>query len=476
MKDRDALILRLGLLSVVPVAFLPLSNPDLFWHLSAARRMRETLSVPTTDWLSSTRAGAPWVDFEWACQLVFDALHRAGGMHALWLFKAAMIAASAWLLLKTLELYEADAPTSSAALALWGASSLTRSDIRPELFSLIGFGLVFLGMERRRLGRSVPGPAWWAALFCVWANLHPGFVYGLALIGLYGAWPYLGAAVLGSLLQVQGPAGLGVLWTHWRDSGNIGLRLSEWRPVRFDDPWHWPFWTALFSACGAALLCLRARRRPPLGPLAAVLFFGFAASRHSRMAAYAVACCVPLTVAFLKDSVRGRALLRPWGAGCVIAVFGAFSLHCSLGYGFGRTAFNDHFIARGAAEFLAAQTPELPRRNLYNPWGWGGYLGWRLHPGWLVFQDGRYVFHDLLKETGDALASPADWQAFLDRRAIDIALMEDLPLFEESTGLPYHVAFMPRERWALVYRDGRALVFARRASVPRPWLAARELR
>lgn len=476
MRGRDELVRRLGLLSLVPVAFLPLSNPDLFWHLSAARRMRETLSIPTADWLSSTRAGAPWADFEWACQLLFDALYRAGGMHALWLFKAAMIAASAWLLLKTLELYEADAPTSSAALALWGASSLTRSDIRPELFSLIGFGLVFLGMERRRLGRSVPGPAWWAALFCVWANLHPGFVYGLALIGLYGAWPYLGAAVLGSLLQVQGPAGLGVLWTHWRDSGNIGLRLSEWRPVRFDDPWHWPFWTALFSACGAALLCLRARRRPPLGPLAAVLFFGFAASRHSRMAAYAVACCVPLTVAFLKDSVRGRALLRPWGAGCVIAVFGAFSLHCSLGYGLGRTAFNDHFIARGAAEFLAAQSPELPRRNLYNPWGWGGYLGWRLHPDWLVFQDGRYLFHDLLKETGDALASPADWQAFLDRRAVDIALMEDLPLFEESTGLPYHVAFMPRERWALVYRDGQALVFARRESVPRPWLAARELR
>ncbi len=476
MRSRDAVIVRLGLLSLVPVAFLPLSNPDLFWHLSAARRMRETGAIPTTDWLSSTRAGAPWVDFEWACQLVFDALYRAGGVHGLWLFKAAMIGASAWLLLKTLELYEADAPTASAALALWGAASLTRSDIRPELFSLIGFGLVFLALERRRLGLAVPGPAWCAALFCVWANLHPGFVYGLVLLGLYGAWRHLGAALIGCLLQVQGPANLSVIWRHWRDSGNIGLRLSEWRAIRFDDPWHWPFWVALFSACGAALLALRRGRRPPLGPLAAVLFFGFAASRHSRMAAYAVACCVPLSVAFLKDSVRGRALLRPWAAGAVIAVCGAFSLYCSLGYGFGRTAFNDHFLPRRAAEFLALQTAELPRRGLYNPWGWGGYLGWRLHPDWLVFQDGRYLFHDLLKETGDALASPADWQAFLDRRAIDLALMENLPLFEESTGLPYHVAFMPRARWALVYQDERALVFARRDGVPRPWLAARELR
>jgi hypothetical protein len=486
MSLSDRLLRRLGLLSLVPVAFLPLSNPDLFWHLSAARRMRETLAIPAADWLSSTRAGAPWTDFEWAVQLIFDALHRAGGLHALWLFKAAMIAASAWILLKTLELYEADEPARAAALAAWGAASLTRSDIRPELFSLLGFGLVFLALERRRLGRSVPGPFWCAALFALWGNLHPGFVYGLALIGLYAAaeaaqrgrapWRHLAAAAAGALLQVQGLSGLGVIWRHWRDAGNIGLRISEWRGIRLDDPWHLPFWLILLAVFGAALLLLRRRRRVPLGPLAAVMFLAFSASRHSRMSAYFVACAVPLTVAFLKDAgVAGSPVRRSLGA-ALLAAFGAFSLWCALGYGFGRTAFNGHFVPRRAAEFLASQAADLPRRALYNPWGWGGYLGWRLHPDYLVFQDGRYLFHDLLVETGDALASPADWQAFLDRRAVDLALMEDLPLIDAETGRPYHAAFMPRERWALVYRDGQALVFARRASVPRPWLAARELR
>ncbi|MBI2387558.1 MAG: hypothetical protein HYV14_16345 [Elusimicrobia bacterium] len=476
MSRSDRILRRLGPLSLVPVALLPLSNPDLFWHLSAARRMRETLSIPTADWLSSTRAGAPWADFEWAVQLIFDALYRAGGLHALWLFKAAMIAASAWLLLKTLELYDAEEPTRAAALALWGAASLTRSDIRPELFSLIGFGLVFLGLERRRLGLPAPGPAWCAALFCLWANLHPGFVYGLVLLGLYGAWRHLGAAALGCLLQVQGPAGLAVIWRHWQDAGNISVRLSEWRAIRLDDPWHWPFWLALLGACGAALLALRARRRPALGPLAAVLFFGFAASRHSRMAAYSVACSVPLIAAFLKDAGVAASPSRRRLAWALAAGLGAFSLYCALLYGFGRTPFNDHFVPRRAAEFLASQAGDLPRRALYNPWGWGGYLGWRLHPDYLVFQDGRYLFHDLLVETGDALASPADWQAFLDRRGIDLALMENLPLIDAATMLPYHAAYMPRERWALVYADGQALLFARRASVPRPWLAARELR
>lgn len=484
MKARDRLVVGAGLLSAAPAVFLPLSNPDLFWHLSAARRMRETGAIPAADWLSSTRAGAPWVDFEWACQLLFDALHRAGGMPALYAFKAAMIAASAYLLLKTLELYESSAATRAAGLALWGAATLARSDIRPELFSLLGFGLVFLALERRRLGRSVPGPAWFAALFCLWSNLHPGFAYGLVLLGLYaaaetaesrrlGLWTTLAAAVLGALISVQGFAGLGVIWRHAQDAGLIGLRISEWRAIRLDDPWHWPFWLALLLSFGAALRALRRRERPPLGPLAALLFFAFSASRHARMSAYFVACAVPLAAAFLKEAGVRESPAHKAARAALLAACAWFSLWAALGYGLGRKVFNDHFVPRGAAEFLAREAPELPRRALYNPWGWGGYLGWRLYPDYLVFQDGRYLFHDLLAETGDALASPADWAAFLDRRGLDLVLMENAPLAVE--GRPYHLVYFPRSAWALVYRDRQALLFARRASVPARWAAARAL-
>lgn len=495
----DRLARALGLLSLVPLLGLPLSNPDLFWHLSAARRIRETGALPVADWLSSTRAGAPWVDFEWISQLLYDALYRHGGMPSLWAFKAILMAASAYILLETLALYSTSVPARWAAAALWGGASLTRSDIRPELFSLIGFGLVFLALERRRLGRSIPGPAWLAPLFCAWANLHPGFVYGLALIGLYAAaeaverrgrslWLYLAAAAVGSLLQVYGFASLEVIWRHWRDMEHIQGRITEWRGIRLDDPWHWPFWIALTSASSAALLMLRRGRRPALGPLGALLFFGFMASRHSRMAAYSVACAVPLLVHFLGEAgVQARTALRRGLLTALLCAAGAFTLACSLKYGFTRAYFNDHFLPRAAAEFLARSAPELPKRTLYNPWGWGGYLGWRLHPDCLVFQDGRYIFHDLLSEGSIALQEPVLWQAFLGRRGVDLALMENAPLRAESTRLypdgstrtfrrPYYLSYMPSAQWALVYWDDKALLFARRASVPAKWLAAREYR
>jgi hypothetical protein len=335
-------------------------------------------------------------------------------------------------------------------------------------------------------------------------------MYGLALIGLYAAaetaerfiqwkrprplpagaslWLYLAGGTLGCMLQVYGLAHFKVIWRHWQDMENIRVRISEWKSIRLDDPWHWPFWIALSSGSGAALLLLRRRRWLPLGPLAALLFFGFSASRHSRMAAYAVACAVPLAVYFLREAgAAAETAARRWLLTASLAAFGAFALSCSLQYGFARATFNDHALPRRAAEFLASEAAGLPRRGLYNPWGWGGYLGWRLHPGFLVFQDGRYLFHDLLKETGDALASPSAWQGFLGRHRVDLALMENAPLRAEVTRTypdgsaktfwrPYYLSFMPREEWALVYWDEKALIFARRGSVPAPWIKAHEYR
>ncbi|UPT75231.1 MAG: hypothetical protein M0D55_05880 [Elusimicrobiota bacterium] len=242
---------------------------------------------------------------------------------------------------------------------------------------------------------------------------------------------------------------------HVSDLGAISARITEWMPPRLDDPWHAPFFLAVALSSGAALLCVLRRRPVPLGPLAAVLFFSWSGARHARMSGYAAAAAIPLLLAFL-DSAREKE--RPRAAAALLAALAAFSLWCGTRYGLGRSVFNDHFLPVSAAEFLASRP--APKR-LYNPWGWGGYLGWRLPPAWRVYQDGRYLFHGLLAEEGAALESPEAWQAFLDRKGIDVALMENAPLLVD--GRPYHEAYMPRSRWTLRHKDGRALVFERRA-------------
>ena len=103
------------------------------------------------------------------------------------------------------------------------------------------------------------------------------------------------------------------------------------------------------------------------------------------------------------------------------------------------------------------------RERMYNDLEVGSYLIWQGWPAHRVFQDPRIngypeAFHAVLRR--DDL-SRADWEAFLARFGVTTALVT----FPDVN--PRAALFAP-ERWALVYRDADALVFAAR----RPEFAA----
>ena len=71
-NDRfSKILLALGAALAASAFFLPVINPDLFWHLSAGRFMFDHGAVPRADFLSWTMAGRPWFDFEWLAQLIY---------------------------------------------------------------------------------------------------------------------------------------------------------------------------------------------------------------------------------------------------------------------------------------------------------------------------------------------------------------------------------------------------------------------
>src|ERR1051325_1155961 len=99
---------------VFALAF-PLQNPDLFWHLSAGRRILVDHIVPRADWLSWTRGGAAWVDFEWGAQVLYRLFFQLGGLPGLFLLKALLPLATLLVLQATLTLYRAPRPGRVAA-------------------------------------------------------------------------------------------------------------------------------------------------------------------------------------------------------------------------------------------------------------------------------------------------------------------------------------------------------------------------
>ncbi len=95
--------------------------------------------------------------------------------------------------------------------------------------------------------------------------------------------------------------------------------------------------------------------------------------------------------------------------------------------------------------------------RMYNDLEVGSYLTWHWGDHHRVFQDPRIngyptAFHATLRR--DDL-SRAEWEAFLDRFGVTTALVS-------YPDLNPRAALFDPARWALVYRDADALVFAAR--------------
>lgn len=455
----------------------PITNPDVFWHLSSARRMIELGGLPGEDWLSATRAGQPWINSQWGAHLLAWLLHALGGMAALWLFKIFLLAAISRLVWKILVLYDAAAIYRAAALALLAASGMTWAGMRPEQYSVLCFAVLLYWLEHRRLKSGALSPWWMIPLFAVWVNLHPGFPYGIILLGLYAAAeiveqrkplkdslvPHLLAALAATMLQPCGPKLYQVLLSHASDMDVISQHIKEWAGIRLDNPWHWPYWALLLAGFAAALAEVRRQHGIALAPLGALLYYAFSAARHARMSSFFGVLAAPLAVHWALES--GLLPREPGGRQrrlmTLLAVSSAaFCLAVGLRLGCFRTTFNDLFLPTQAVEYLEREKPRLAGKKLFNPWHWGGYIGWKLYPDFKVFQDGRYIFHPLLAEAQEGMESPQTWAAFLDRHQIEVVLLEDRPILIQ--GEPYFHVYMPPSRWDLLHRDGKALIFTRK--------------
>jgi tetratricopeptide (TPR) repeat protein len=103
--------------------------------------------------------------------------------------------------------------------------------------------------------------------------------------------------------------------------------------------------------------------------------------------------------------------------------------------------------------------------TMFNTYGIGGYLIWRLWPEKKVFIDGRedlYYSAGVLQEYMDRFNSSEHWSRLVDRYDIDFAILnypETVPTSREKS--PEILAF-PRSEWALVYFDDVVTIYLRR--------------
>ena len=460
-----------------------LADGDTGWHIRTGEFILQTGTVPFRDLFSFSRPGEPWFAWEWLADVVFALLHRWHGLGAVAAFSAVVLCGSAvlllcWLLRRGVGLFIAVAVT----LACVSASSVHYL-ARPHIFSLplVTLTLWILDEDRRKHTRWV-----WAMppLFALWANLHGGFVGGMAVVFLaaavaagerrWRAFRHYGVlGVLAGAATLLNPYG-------WRLHGHILHYLgSSWildNVLEFQSPRIRSENMLVFAAlllAGVALAGFSFAQGRKL-EAALVLAWGFAAlrsARHVPLYALAAAPVIASACAARWEAASRRAparaalrllweLSRDFGQSCRagpwMAVLGGAALWMALPRApladFPATRFPVAAVAH-AADTLAP-VARMPR--ILTSDQWADYLIFRLYPRQRVFFDGRSDFYGprVGADYQALLSCGPGWRQALDRYGFEAALLPlDWPLG----------SLLEREpAWRVEYRDLVAVLLVRR--------------
>jgi tetratricopeptide (TPR) repeat protein len=478
-----ALLLVLSFLA----GLFKICDNDVWWHVRTGEIILDTARVPRTDPFSHLAEGHAWITHEWLAEAVAAAVARAGGLAALTLAKCGVAAFLALVLWRLARGAGASAGAAFAAILLAIATARFRFFERPHLATLVLLPVILDalarivarpggGLSRRDL--AVP------LLFLLWANLHGGFVIGLAMfpvVGLAGAaaaWRVrrgggapgfarlrrLGALfALSAASTLANPNGIHAhLYPLINERALRVVRNGEWLPPELAQ---FPlFFTLLVATALLALAFGRAAgaaRLAPLAPLAAL------ALRSNRsIGELAVVAAVPL--ALLVDGACAAARVR-WGARAVplaraapLALAATLIALDALGLTINSTFYrfglgvNEKCFPIRAADFVASRG--LAGRLANSP-PFGGYLIWRFWPERKVFADGRL---DVYVDANERLAR-TPWDVTLRERALAYGiLMTESPVGRDAMTS----AVAASAEWSLLFWDDVAMVWATRAAGP----------
>ncbi|HET9480373.1 MAG TPA: hypothetical protein VFP98_01325, partial [Candidatus Polarisedimenticolia bacterium] len=184
----------------------PLSNNDVWLHLTTGKLILDRMEIPTVDEYSFTRPGAAYVTHEWLAQVFLHLVHEAAGVTGLIALKPlALFCLGGLVALSGLRLGAGPVASYWGAVLAMGAAT-SHLFVRPHLFTFVLLAASAFVLCRPARGRlstlRVLLP-----LQILWANLHAGFILGIAAAMLLGAWATALVLAAGSALN---PRGFGV--------------------------------------------------------------------------------------------------------------------------------------------------------------------------------------------------------------------------------------------------------------------------
>jgi hypothetical protein len=465
-------------------ALVGTTDPDYFWHLRTGHLIVDNLSVPTSDPFSFTLEGKHWVAHEWLSEVVIYGAQSLGG-YGLALVLFASVALGSLLLTYRTSLTLGASRNAALIFFVWaGVMTFRYWTVRPQVFTWLLFAVFIAVCLEHKSGRR---NLLWVlpVLTLVWANLHLGVMFGLAVVGVYavsqGYERYIEkqqrnlkpilltlAACLVATLVNPNPLELLLYPLQYIRPGNTNVEfVQEWQSPDFHELAFLPLATAMLSLVAMGVF---GKRRDIFLPML-VLLFGFLTLQSVRNQ--------PLfAVVFMLVASQRAAELWGWASAAaqanrpkplstvnyaLVGVFTALIVLVTAGsptLQLRSTPLLDHGVEypEAGAHFLRDNYPDA---RMFNHYDWGGYLINELYPR-KVFIDGRSDFYGdgLLNDFNAVNTLAPGWEDILQKYDIEVMLIK------ADSPLSYRLDAEP-ESWVRVFTGESEVVFAR-ADIARP--------
>lgn len=485
------------------LAFHPIWDVDVFWHIKAGSWIVEHLSLPTRDIFSAVDPERPWQTFQWLYEVLVYGVDAWAGLTGLRVVHA-VVTASVLVLCLGWFWQRRSFAHGLLAMGLLAVMFADRMRVRPDVFNLLFVAVLFpVLMKRERLGRTDLITV--LVLSGVWANVHAGGAL-LAPI-LLGA--RIGGRVMELLLSVPNPGRLPR--TAWKEKvgwdlvvlgscvvlmllmpgflgGNIQAFTQLGPSEKFIPEW---MSTYEFLFKHASTPHELVAGWAPLAGLCVLLVYTLARAWIADWSFQVfpwLGLCLTMPMVYLSlEHVRFVWLgFMPWavmlcefdagvlkqvgmrvGALCLIGLLGLLCIGADVHYHLyernpGLVAYVENLaldlepgeFPEGAGDFLAAAGL---KGRILNHASWGGYLLYRLWPDCLLYTDGRGNFtaletHILVTLEMAGIRRDAINAAYGRTRFEMVVHPDPFPVYDYS-----------RWDWVLIYRDQMGSVYLRNA-------------
>lgn len=379
-------------------------DPDLGWHLKAGEIVATNhWTAPTTDPWSYALPAHDWVDHEW----LIDGIFYEASAHDVWWLMVGLFT----LLALVVPLIWFKRSTNILALLLTLLASgllLSVIGVRPQVLTLIFFFFsyeVLFTADARVKKLIIFAPIF----FWIWANLHAGFPAGLLLFGIvifeaiYGfamkktnmrtareIKTLLALFILSTIATLLTPYHFALWWEIITSSINpLNSHINEWAtPLAQLSPMGVGFISLAIAMLGAQWKSF-ARAE-----LFVVCFFALLYARHLRMLPFFLIAIVPLaSIAcnyFFSALSKTNILVKGYSM-VTFATYDLLIIATVVVYPYfalGSDVTSPYQPSRDAFAALNAIEQRYPLGNVYNSYGFGGWLIHDRKDG-KVFTDGR---------------------------------------------------------------------------------------